>query len=177
MRDTPEFKFCLTKQAKSSKHSFLPAKGEPLATGYDVKACLQEALILRPFQKAKISLGIHAFCPPGWWFELRPRSSTYAKKHLTCLYGVIDETFEGSLMFACQYIPDFGNIPSFGFSTAWDTHKLTIEDGEALGQLVPVKRQEMKVSEVSEDEYARLCAERGAQRGAGGFGSTDRAAK
>lgn len=171
MSEVPSFKFCLTEGAQGSQ-AFLPTKGEPLATGYDVRACLQEPLMLRPFQKAKIPLGIRAFCPPGWWFELRPRSSTFARKDLSCLYGVIDEGYDQEILFACQFVPDFGPIPAFGLTTAWDSARRTIDPGEALGQLVPVRRQEMRVEEVSAAEFAQLCAERGAER-KGGFGSTD----
>lgn len=104
------------------------------------------------------------FAPEGWWMELRPRSSTFAKKQLHSLYGVIDEDYEGQCLFACQYIPDISALGS----------DLKIEFGEAIGQIVPVRRQEMIVQSVTEDEYKELVTSRNLNRGAGGFGSTDK---
>jgi dUTPase len=107
-------------------------------------------------------LGFRVFAPEGWWLELRPRSSTFAKKQLHCLYGVIDEDYEGECLFACQYIPDISTMGN----------DLTIGSGDAIGQLVPVRRQEMKVEMVTNEEYEKFCKERSASRGTGGFGST-----
>jgi dUTPase len=84
------------------------------------------------------------------------------KKNLHALYGVIDEDYEGNMIFACQYQPTNSN------------NILSIEKGEAVGQLIPVKRQEIVVEQVSNEEYERLCKERSATRGAGGFGSTSK---
>jgi dUTPase len=92
--------------------------------------------------------------------ELRPRSSSFAKKNLHALYGVIDEDYEGNCVFAAQYIPhDY-------------TVALEIQEGEAIGQIIPVKRQEMIVERVTNEEYEKLCKGRQATRGSGGFGST-----
>lgn len=110
----------------------------------------------------KIPLGFRVFCPPGWWLELRPRSSTFAKKNLHALYGVIDEDFEGQMIFAAQFIPE----------VAGGLTCLTIQEGEAIGQIVPIRRQEMKIERVSNEEYENFCKERNTTRGAGGFGST-----
>jgi len=104
------------------------------------------------------------FAPEGWWMELRPRSSTFAKKRLHSLYGVIDEDYEGECLFACQYIPDICTLGN----------DLKIEFGEAIGQIVPVRRQEMIVEAITEEEYQKLVATRKFNRGAGGFGSTDK---
>jgi dUTP pyrophosphatase len=155
----PKFKFALREDLVNHKE-FLPNKAEPLATGWDVRATVD--LKLHPFEKVIIPLGFRAFCPEGWWFELKPRSSTFTKKRLHCLYGTIDETYEGELMLACQFIPD--NIGQ----------SLEIKFGDALGQIIPVKRKEMIVEEVSNEEYNNLCKSRNASRGAGGFGSTSK---
>ena len=73
---------------------FLPTKAvnDPSATGWDVRACFEDkkSITIKPFEYIKIPLGFRGFCPEGYWYELRPRSSTHAKKHLNSLYGVID---------------------------------------------------------------------------------------
>lgn len=156
MSEIPVFKFAL-KEGLSD--IYLPTKGSDRASGWDVRST--DKLIIRPGEYVKIPLGFRIFSPPGWWLELRPRSSTFAKKNLHALYGVIDEDYEGMLVFAGQY------IPQTGFS-------LEIQQGEAIGQIIPIRRQEMKVEMVTNEEYERLCKERNTSRGEGGFGSTGR---
>lgn len=186
----PIYKFCLREDLKNDKQ-FLPTKGEPLSTGYDVRAAFKDkgSITLKPFEKAQIPLGFRAFCPPGYWYRLAPRSSSFWKKHLNCLYGTIDETYENELVLAVQYLPplnldqkDSLSFEEHGYTykkideIKWDSsfnQTLTINFGDAVGQIIPFKRQEMVVEEVSEDQYNNLCQQRNGQRGTGGFGSTD----
>ena len=166
MTEIPNFKFALRKDlvitTGATKSSFLPARGTPKSTGWDVRAALREPLILRAGQYAKIPLGFRVLSPDGWWLELRPRSSTFGKKSLHALYGVIDEDYEGECLFACQYIPDISSMGS----------DLIINYGDAIGQIIPAERREMKVVELTNDELDIEYKKRNAQRGAGGFGST-----
>lgn len=161
---TPTYKFALRPDLVEHKE-FLPTRGENKATGWDVRAALngQKSITLRAGQHVRIPLGIRGYCPPGWWYELKPRSSTFAKKSLHALYGVVDETYEGELIFAAQYLPD---VTKFA-------NDLTITFGEPIGQIIPVRRQEMIVEEITNEDYDLLCRDRAASRGTGGFGSTD----
>lgn len=156
--EIPVFKF-LTEE---SQDIFLPSKTHESDTGWDVRSRSKE-IVLRAGQYAKIPLGFRVFAPEGWWLELRPRSSSFAKKQLHALYGVIDESYENELVFACQFLPD---INAMG-------QDLVIKSGEAIGQIIPVKRQNMIVEQVSKEEYAKLTKQRNSARGTGGFGSTD----
>lgn len=164
----PVFKFTIKPEISRGMASslgpedFLPKKGSEKATGWDVRAA--EPVRLRAGQYVKIPLGFRVFAPDGWWLELRPRSSTFAIKHAHALYGVIDEDYEGQCLFACQYVPD---ISSLGMD-------LKIEFGEAIGQIIPVRREEMIVESVTEEEYQQLVKQRNLSRGVGGFGSTDK---
>lgn len=180
--NAPIFKFALRDDLVNDRQ-FLPNRVEPKSTCWDVKAAFndKQPLILKPFQRALIPLGFRTFCPDGWWFRLNPRSSTYGKKHLGSLYGIIDESYEGELLFACQYLPELNLHAKLDShyrndSIAWDTSfqkSLTINFGEPIGQIYPIKRQEMIVEEVTNEEYNLLCRQRDARRGAGGFGSSD----
>lgn len=168
----PTFKFALREDLKNNKE-FLPVRGEPKATGWDVRAA--NSLIIAPFENVKIPLGFRTLCPEGWWFELKPRSSTFAKKNLHALYGTVDETYEGELIFACQYIPPFLHNKIFDFSLISDyfnNAKLEINFGDAIGQIIPIRRQEMNVIEATNEEIEEDFKRRAAKRGAGGFGST-----
>lgn len=159
--EAPVFKFALDEGLDSS---FLPTRGTEHATGWDVRAA--NTVIIHAGDYAKIDLGFRAFIPPGWWLELRPRSSSFAKKNLHTLYGVIDEDYEGKMVFACQFVPSLKEqIPGTNLS-------LSILKGEALGQLVPVRRETMIVEQVSNEEFNSLCKARSYSRGVGGFGST-----
>jgi dUTPase len=161
MSKVPLFQFALRDDLSED---FVPRQGTPLSTGWDVRAAFADGkdLIIRAGRHIKIPLGFRVLAPTGWWLELRPRSSTFAKRHLHALYGVIDEDYEGECIFACQYLPDATDLYT----------DLTIAFGDAIGQIVPVKRQIMEVRQISNEEFAQKCKERSAQRGAGGFGST-----
>lgn len=170
--NAPNFTFAIK---DGLDESFTPTRGDSRSTGWDVRAA--EGVTLNPTQRVLIPLGIRCFAPEGYWLELRPRSSTFGKKSLHSLYGVIDESYEGELFFACQWIPDFhdGRYDDMDFSgsvMAYLNREFTIEKGERIGQIVPVKRQEMDVNVVSNSEFKALCEARGLERGAGGFGST-----
>lgn len=180
MTEKPSFKFALREDLKGQEQ-FLPTRGEPTASGWDVRAAMEDrqTIVLHPFQTAKIHLGFRGIPPQGWWYELKPRSSSFAKKSLHALYGTIDETYEGELIFACQFIPPMnythfskGGQSALDWSDYLMNNYLKIEFGDAIGQIIPVKRQEMEVVSVSNEDYDNEVAKRAAQRGAGGFGST-----
>lgn len=171
MSEIPIFRFAIRENLKDVTRdglsAFLPTRGTERSTGWDVKAALTNGLtdlVIRPGSHVKIPLGFRVFAPEGWWLELRPRSSSFAKKNLHALYGVIDEDYEGECIFACQYLPDLRSLGN----------DLVIKFGEAIGQIVPVKRQEMIVAEITNTDYDSACKARNAARGAGGFGSTGR---
>lgn len=179
MNEKPIFKFALRSDLKDQKQ-FLPKRSESKSSGWDVFAAMsdKQPLVIKPFQHVKIPLGFRAFCPEGFWYELKPRSSTFAKKNLHALYGTIDEAYENELVFACQYIPQLdmilhrmkfeGEFSGLFNESIYQT--LTIQWGEPIGQIIPVRRQEMEVVDISNEEYDALCAERKGERGTKGFG-------
>jgi dUTPase len=177
--EIPEYIFALRENLKDKKE-FLPTKADDKATGWDVRAALDKSEIeILPFDYVKIPLGIRGFCPDGWWYELKPRSSTFGKKRLHALIGTIDENYEGELIFACQYIP--GNIVKqelvIGdpvYSIKGCIPPLVIAFGEAIGQIIPIKRQDAKMTEASNEELDARYKNRNGTRGVGGFGSTDK---
>lgn len=162
MIEIPIFSFALTKETKHDKR-FLPTRAHSNDTGWDVR-CASQEIIARAGQYIKIPLGFRIFAPEGWWLELRPRSSTFAKKQLHALYGVLDEGWQGESCLACQYIPDISSL----------AEDLTLKFGDAVGQLIPVLRQEMKVKEVSNEEIDQQYETRNGTRKEGGFGSSSR---
>jgi dUTPase len=168
----PEFKFALTEELvlecnsreEFSPEDFLPTRAENRATGWDVRCAEPEGFELMPGCYLKIPLGIHMLAPEGWWLDLKPRSSTFTKRHLHALYGTIDETYPGQLLFACQYQPDACEIISRGCLKR-------VEFGDRIGQVIPVKREEMTVSITTLKELHEEHANRNSER-TGGFGSS-----
>ena len=155
----PKFRFAVR---EGLDDSFLPTRSEPFATGWDVCCAEKDGVILKPFDRKLISLGFRMYAPEGYWLELRPRSSTFAKKGLHCLYGVIDEHYPNELMLAVQFI----NPGAFSIST-----RMTIPFGEKIAQVIPVKRRDMVVEGISNEEIDKLYEGRNSVR-TGGFGST-----
>jgi dUTPase len=162
MLEIPNFKFALREDLKDRKE-FLPTKAEPYATGYDVRAALysdEPTLIINPGDYFKIRLGFRAIPENGWWFQLHPRSSSFAKKNMHNLIGIIDEHYSDEVLFAGQYLP-----------TDMIDSQLKISQGDAIGQIIPIKRVDFQVTEISNKEYDDLCKQRISFRN-GGFGST-----
>jgi len=158
----PTFKFALREDLKNDKR-FLPTRAEPFALGYDVRAATKDKkdIILRAGQYFKIPLGFRSFCPSGWGYELHPRSSSFAKKSMHNLIGIIDETFPLECQIVGQYIPDLGSLGK----------DLTIKFGDAIGQIIPVRRQDAIIEDISNEEMDKMFKERNAPR-TGGIGST-----
>jgi dUTPase len=150
---------------------YLPEQAEELATGFDVRNAGPK-LVLKPFQKAKIPLGFRAFIPEGWCFELRARSSTFTKKDLVSLYGTIDESYTGQWLFAAQYIPECSFTSNYLEGVVLFNTELVIEHGEKIAQIVLLPRYTFAVNSISDEKFLKLEANRGTQRGSGGFGST-----
>jgi dUTPase len=171
-KEIPTFKFAVN---DGLSNIFLPTRKDDKDTGWDVRCAEKDGVIFQPFEKKLINLGIRMFAPEGWWLELRPRSSSFYKKDMHCLYGVIDEGFERNLLLACQYIPkpffieedDKMYTPSI-----IKAPPLKIEFEDRIGQVIPVKRQQMNVEFVSNDDYDASCIKRQGNRGTKGFGSS-----
>lgn len=152
--EIPTYKFCLRSDLKNNKE-FLPKKSEPDATGYDVR-CADQDIVLENGKMFKISLGFKVLCPVGWWLQLNPRSSTFMKKELITLVGIIDQNYPGEVCLVGKYFSEKTQIIKFG---------------DLIGQVVPVRLQEMNTEEVNDEEYENEMNARKSKR-TGGFGST-----
>jgi dUTPase len=162
--EIPTFKFALREDLKDDKR-FLTTKGEPDATGYDVRAAQEDRkpIIVKAGEYVKVPLGFRAFCPRGWWYLLAPRSSMFFKKECIGFTGIIDEAYPNQAIAGFIYHPD-------GKSLSQD---LVINFGDAIGQIIPQRREEVDMVEISNNEIDADFAVRGAVR-TGGFGSTSK---
>ena len=134
----------------------LPAYATAGSAGLDLRACLDEALILQPGQTQLIPTGLSIhLADPGMAAVILPRSGLGHKHGIVLgnLVGLIDSDYQGPLMVSCW---NRGTAP------------FTIEPMERIAQLVsvPVVQAHFRVvGEFGEDT----------ERGAGGFGSTGKA--
>lgn len=129
----------------------LPAYETELSAGMDVRASLDEAVVLKPFERNLFPTGLYLEIPPGFECQVRPRSGLALKKGITVLNspGTIDADYRGELGVLLVNLSN---------------EEVIIESGERIAQLVfaPVTRAEwLSTNEISSTE-----------RGAGGFGST-----
>jgi dUTP pyrophosphatase len=136
-------------------HGVLPAYGTPGAAGLDLRACLDQALVLQPGQSTLVPTGIAIHIgDPGYAAVILPRSGLGAKNGIVLgnLVGLIDSDYQGPLMVSL-----------------WNRGQaaFTIQPMDRVAQLVvvPVLQVEFEVVE----EFAASA------RGAGGFGSTGKA--
>src|ERR1700733_2627044 len=159
----PTFKFALRDDIKDDKR-FLPSRTTSVSTGWDVR-CAQEdrkPIVLRPGQYVKIPLGFRTIAADGWWLKLEPRSSTFVKKSLHCLCGVIDQDYRGYMFQVGQYLSDVSALGK----------DLILEFGEPIGQLIPYRLEDMNIEQIGNEEFDAICKENKSMRDHSGFGAT-----
>jgi dUTP pyrophosphatase len=132
----------------------LPAYATPGSAGLDLRACLDEPLLLQPGQTALVPTGLSVhIADPGLAAMLLPRSGLGHKHGIVLgnLVGLIDSDYQGPLMVSCW---NRGTAP------------FTIEPMERIAQMVIVP--------VVQAQFRRVDDFGGSARGSGGFGSTGR---
>ncbi|WP_394906632.1 dUTP diphosphatase [uncultured Mesonia sp.] len=133
-----------------SKHP-LPQYATQGAAGMDLRANLEDKVILGPLERTLIKTGLYIELPIGYEAQVRPRSGLALKKGITVLNspGTIDADYRGEIGIILV------NLSQESF---------VIEDGERIAQMVIAQHEQANLKEVSVLEES--------QRGAGGFGST-----
>ena len=128
-----------------------PAYATPLSAGVDLKANLEQPVVLQPLGRALIPTGLFIALPAGYEAQVRPRSGLALKHGITVLNspGTVDADYRGELK--CLLI----NLSDEPF---------TIEPGERIAQMVIARHEQVEWEQVEELDDT--------QRGAGGFGST-----
>ena len=130
----------------------LPHYGTDGSAGLDLRACLEDTLVLQPGETKLIPTGMSIYIEDtGLAAMIVPRSGLGHKHGIVLgnLVGLIDSDYQGELMVSCWNRSD----------TAF-----TMEVGERIAQLVIVPVVQAEFDLVSEFEAT--------DRGEGGFGST-----
>jgi len=133
---------------------FLPAYATPGSAGLDLRACLDQAIVLEPGQAHLIPTGLSMHLgDPGLAAMILPRSGLGHKHGIVLgnLVGLIDSDYQGPLMVSCW---NRGSTP------------FTIAPMERIAQMVIVP--------VVQASFRRVESFEASERGEGGFGSTGR---
>lgn len=133
-----------------SKHPN-PEYATKFSAGLDLRANIDNSLVLEPLERQLIGTGIYLEIPEGFEAQIRPRSGLAHKKGLTVLNapGTIDSDYRGEI-----------GVIIINLSN----ENVTIEDGERICQMVFAKHEQVQL--VNSNEISET------QRGIGGFGHT-----
>ena len=132
----------------------LPRYETPGSAGLDLRAAVDQPLVLQQFDRVAVPTGLVVAIPEGWEGQVRPRSGNALRLGLSMPNspGTIDSDYRGELKVLLIHL---GLEP------------LIIERGMRIAQMVicPVGHAELVVvDEIADDT----------ERGSGGFGSTGR---
>lgn len=129
----------------------LPKYETIASAGMDLRAKLDEVIILKPLERKLIKTGLQIELPIGMEAQVRPRSGLAYKQGITVLNapGTIDADYRG----------DIGVI-----LVNLSNEDVKISPFERIAQLVFAKHEQIEFESVTELSST--------DRGAGGFGST-----
>ena len=129
----------------------MPTYATSQSAGMDLRANLEEPVVLDPMERRLIPTGLHIALPEGYEAQVRPRSGLALKHGLTVLNapGTIDADYRGEIGVVLI------NLSQEDF---------TINDGERIAQLVVARYEQVEFSLVETLDET--------ERGEGGYGHT-----
>lgn len=129
----------------------LPDYSTEMSAGMDLRAFLDEPVVLKPLERKLIPTGLYIELPKGFEAQIRPRSGLAIKKGITVLNtpGTIDADYRGEIRVILI------NLSQEDF---------IIENGERICQMIIASHETVEWNLVEELNET--------QRGAGGFGHT-----
>ena len=133
-----------------SKHP-IPSYATSSSAGMDIRANLEDSIILEPLQRTLVPTGLFIELPQGYEAQVRPRSGLAFKHGIGVLNspGTIDADYRGEIKVILV------NLSSESFE---------IKDGERIAQMV-IAKHETVVWEQTDTLSETV-------RGEGGFGHT-----
>lgn len=133
-----------------SKHE-LPSYQSDSAAGMDIRANIEDDIILKPLERSLIPTGLFIELPHGYEAQIRPRSGLAFKHGLTVLNspGTVDADYRGEIKVLLV------NLSNDSF---------VVKDGERVAQMVIAQHEQ--ITWQNTDILTETA------RGAGGYGST-----
>lgn len=133
-----------------SKHA-LPAYETKASAGMDLRANIDEPVVLKPLERQLIPTGLFIELPLGFEAQIRPRSGLAIKKGISLANtpGTIDADYRGEIKLIVINLSN---------------QEVEITDGERIAQMI--------ISKVEQAEWIEVDQLEETERGAGGFGHT-----
>lgn len=129
----------------------LPEYATPSSAGMDIRAALDEPVVLAPLERRLIPTGLRVEIPSGYEIQIRPRSGLALRHGISLVNtpGTIDADYRGEI-----------GVILINLSS----ERFTVNPGERIAQMVvsAYTRAEWLPSETLADS----------ERGSGGFGHT-----
>lgn len=132
-------------------HHALPAYATEQSAGMDLRANIDQPIVLHPMERCLVPTGLYIALPQGYEAQIRPRSGLAFKHGITVLNapGTIDADYRGEIGILLV------NLSSTDF---------TINDGERVAQMVIARHEQASFIEVDVLDET--------ERGNGGYGHT-----
>ena len=132
-------------------HQQLPAYATSQSAGMDLRANIDESVVLEPFERRLIPTGLHIALPVGFEAQIRPRSGLALKHGVTVLNspGTVDADYRGEVMVLLINLSQ---------------QEFVINDGERIAQMVIASHEQGIMELVDELDET--------ERGTGGYGHT-----
>lgn len=127
----------------------MPEYSTELSAGMDLRANINEAIILQPLQRCLVPTGLYMALPKGYEAQVRPRSGLALKKGITVLNtpGTVDADYRGEV-----------GVILINLSQ----EPFVINDGERIAQMVIARHEHAEILSVDVLDET--------ERGTGGFG-------
>lgn len=129
----------------------LPGYESASAAGMDIRAALEEPMILKPGERTLIPTGLQMSIPEGYEAQIRPRSGLAIRNGITMLNspGTIDSDYRGEVkVIAINH----------------GQEDFVVNHGDRIAQMVIAPVTQFPVEETDDLDET--------ERGEGGFGST-----
>lgn len=132
-------------------HQPLPQYATVQSAGMDLRANIEEPIVLRPMERRLVPTGLHIALPEGFEAQVRPRSGLALKHGLTVLNapGTIDADYRGEIGVVLINLSD---------------KDFVINDGERIAQMVITRYEQAELMPVEVLDET--------ERGEGGYGHT-----
>ena len=132
-------------------HQQLPAYATQQSAGMDLRANLEESVVIEPMKRVLIGTGLHIALPEGYEAQIRPRSGLALKHGITVLNtpGTVDADYRGEIKVLLV------NLSNEDF---------TVNDGERIAQMVIARHEQ--------GEFLLVDTLDETERGEGGYGHT-----
>jgi len=129
----------------------LPSYATLGSAGMDIRAFLNEPVVLKPMERSLIPTGLFVEIPENYEIQIRPRSGLALKQGITCLNtpGTIDSDYRGEIKVLLINLSNENQI---------------IQNSDRIAQMILAKTEKAKFDLVKEINST--------QRGEGGFGHT-----